>query len=339
MSDLNQNQSIDEPVDLESMSLDKPPPFDIDWGGDGSDPDRPVRAHVLAALRPSTGPYAPPLDALLMLEAVNDITLAQRAAELQIGQEHVPELVRIVRDRALTTAKGDDLAVLVPIHALHILQHLDISAVVADLIPIFDLDFDIMTDALIETLATAGATALPPLVDYMRDHTRWAWGRAYVTDGLQKIAEQHPETREHVIAILSQILEGAETDHQQVVTGAMSVLIELNAVETLPLIRRAFELGKIDEIVYGPWGEVLTAFGVAFDPGDPLIAESRQRFEEKHLVMPSPDLRDNIAALQERHRPKQQATPQQRNQNQARKQKNKRKAASASRKANRKKRK
>jgi hypothetical protein len=66
MSDLNQSQQIDEPFDLEREPLDKPlQPFEIDWGGDGFDLERPVRAHVLAALQPSTGSYEPPLDALL----------------------------------------------------------------------------------------------------------------------------------------------------------------------------------------------------------------------------------------------------------------------------------
>ncbi|HEX9370143.1 MAG TPA: hypothetical protein VF897_04025, partial [Roseiflexaceae bacterium] len=54
----------DEPFDLEREPLDRPPPMAHDWGGDGTDLSRPVRAHVLAALRPHTAPYPPPVDAL-----------------------------------------------------------------------------------------------------------------------------------------------------------------------------------------------------------------------------------------------------------------------------------
>lgn|GEM_PF-1728517 len=344
MSDQNQSSPIDEPFDLEHEPLDKPRLFNIDWGGDGSDLNRPVRAHVLAALRPAAGPFAPPLDALLTLGDVDDEILEQRAAELGIGKAHVPELLRIVRDRALVTMEGDDPAAWAPMHALHLLKNLDISQVVAELIPLFDLDFDRTTDELIDIVVTVGVPALPPTAAYLHDRTRWAWGRVRAADVLQKIAEQHPETREHVIATLSQILEGAENDHEQAVTGAMVALIELKAADTLPLIRRAFELGKIDETVSGPWDDVLEEFGVAPDPDDPLIEESRQRFEEKNRRMFPQDLRENLAAFQERHRAdkalaEQRAAAQKRNQDQARKQKNKRKAASAARKANRKKRK
>jgi hypothetical protein len=283
MSD--QSRQIDEPFELEREPLDKPQPFDIDWGGDGSDLERPVRTHVLAALQPSTGPYEPPLDALLSLGDIAPEVLEQRAAECGIGKEHVPELVRMTRDRMLATADSDDPESWAPMHALHLLKSLDISNVVADLLPLFDLDFDLLTDELIDIVATAGVSALPPTAAYVRDRTRWAWGRSRAADVVQKIAEQHPETREHVISILSEILADAENDHELAVTGAMSALIELKAAETLPLIRRAFELGKIDETVYGPWGDVLKKFGVAPEPDDPLIEESRQRFEARHRQM------------------------------------------------------
>src|SRR5262245_46094970 len=43
----------DEPFDLEREPLDRPPLVAHDWGGDGTDLSRPVRAHMLAALRPN----------------------------------------------------------------------------------------------------------------------------------------------------------------------------------------------------------------------------------------------------------------------------------------------
>jgi hypothetical protein len=180
MSDLNQSRPNEELFDLEREPLDKPLPFDIDWGGDGSDPERPVRAHVLAAIQPASGPYEAPLDALLTLGDIAPEVLEQRAAELGIGQEHVPELVRMMRDRALATAEGDDPATWAPMHALDLLKKLDISNVVADLMPLFDVDFDRLNDELIGIVATGGVSALPPAAAYLRDQTRWVWGRIRV---------------------------------------------------------------------------------------------------------------------------------------------------------------
>lgn len=98
---MDQGREANAPFDLERAPLDPPRGFATDWGGGGSDLTRPVRAHVLAALPFSTHPYPPPLDALIPLgdEDVDDLV-----AEHGIGQEHVPELVRMVRDRALVTA-------------------------------------------------------------------------------------------------------------------------------------------------------------------------------------------------------------------------------------------
>ncbi|NTU78879.1 MAG: hypothetical protein HGA45_05660 [Chloroflexales bacterium] len=124
----------------------------------------------------------------------------------------------------------------------------------------------------------------------------------------------------------------------------MSALVDLKATEALPLIRRAFELERIDESMHGAWGDVLQEIGVEPDPDDPLVEKSRRRREERHAQMFPADLRENMAAFQARHRAEraqaaERTAAQQRKQDKARKEKNKRKAASASRKANRKKRK
>lgn len=114
----------------------------------------------------------------------------------------------------------------------------------------------------------------------------------------------------------------------------MASLVELKAVEALPVIRRAFELGKVDESVPGTWGAVLDYFGVEPDPDDPLVEESRRRAEERYArMLPGPATRPPATTSPR------QAPVQKRKGGQAHTEKNKRKAAKASRKANRKKRK
>src|SRR5207249_984697 len=87
----------DEPFDLEREPLDRPPPVARDWGGDGSDLSRPVRAHVLAALRPNTAPYPPPLDALRHLGDPHNAGVEERRNALGLGQEHLSDLLRMAR--------------------------------------------------------------------------------------------------------------------------------------------------------------------------------------------------------------------------------------------------
>lgn len=334
----------DEPFDLESEPLEQTELYGNDWGGDGSDPFRPVRAHVLAALRPATGPYAPPLDDLLTIGSVPPDELEERRVALGIGQEHVPELLRMARDRALNTADSESAEVDAPLNALYILSNLELGDGAAELVPLFDIDFDILSEELPGVLGKVGAPALAPLQAYLRDHTRWVWGHSRAAEALEQIARVHPALREQAIAMLSEVLEQAETYHEMSVTGAMGALVDLEAVETLPLIRRAFELDKIDESVYGPWSEVQSELGVQPDPADPLVARSQERFDEHHRQMFPPELEANLAAFRaqqpaEHVHVERSPAPPKRKQDQARKAKNKRKAAAASRKANKKKRK
>jgi hypothetical protein len=105
MSDTSLSSSHDnEPFDLEREPLDRPPPLARDWGGDGSDLSRPVRAHILTALRPNTAPYLPPVDALLAFGDPRNAGVAERRHALGLTQEHLLDLLRMARDRSLYTA-------------------------------------------------------------------------------------------------------------------------------------------------------------------------------------------------------------------------------------------
>jgi hypothetical protein len=227
--------------------------------------------------------------------------------------------------------------------------------VVPELLPLFDLEDDWLSTALPKLLGKVGAPALEPLRAYLGDRTRWGYGHAQASDALEKIAEQHPELREQAVAALSDVLRDAERYDEVATTAAMDSLVELEAVEALPLIRRAFELERIDEMLRGPWGDVLNALGIEPDDDDPLLVESRRRFEERQeRFFPRAQreqMQEALARLSGRdpqhlleaaapyapqppprasHRPAQEK---------ARKHKNKRKTESASRKANRRKRK
>lgn len=137
MSDLPPaNAYEDEPFDLEREPLDQSHPIERDWGGDGSDLRRPVRAHVLAALRSNAEPYPPPVDALLTLGDPREDGVEERRQALDLRQEHLPDLLRMARDRGLYTANGDTLEVWAPLHAVHALRELDASSAASELVPL-----------------------------------------------------------------------------------------------------------------------------------------------------------------------------------------------------------
>lgn len=309
--------------------------FGFDWTDDESERGIPQREHVLAALRPTDEPYTPPVAGLLELGSAHDQDARGRREALGIGQEHVGELVRMARDRALYSGSDDDESprFWAPIHAVELLEDLDVSAVIDELIPLLDVENDWFSSSLPRALGRAGEAALAPLRAYLADKGRWIYGHAEAISGLTEVAKAHPELREQAVAALSEVLADLEGYDETELTAAMSGLVELKAVEALPLIRRAFELDKIDSFWRGDWVDVIKELGVEPDPDDPLIVAAQLR----------------AAARQQRRASDGDAgeyTPgfvggapggPGRKKGQARKVKNKRKAAAASRKANKKK--
>lgn len=260
------------------------------WGGDDK-LHEPVPEHIEATLIDTDEPYPPPLDELLYLGDLRTVMLDPdpRITNLGLTQAHVPDLVRMVRDRSLNTAMSDTTEVWAPAHALRALELLDITGVIPDLIPIFNLDDDWMPPYLVQMLGQAGAPALEPLEQYAREQTHWVYGRAEATSAIKEIGLQHPELRARSIQILSDLLARANDDDPDFNGFVVGDLVDLNATEALPVIRQAFALQCVDEMVAGDWTEVLRELGMVPDPNDPLLRQ--QGYKEQlaePLALPSP---------------------------------------------------
>ena len=324
-------ESLARIAEMSRMAGSPDAELEYDWGGDGSNPHAPVRVHVETALVPTDAGYPPPLDQLLRLGDPRERPdMPVRIAALRLTQEHVPDLVRMTRDRALNTAMGDTDEVWAPIHALRALEHLDVSAFVSELIPLFDVDTDWFGEHLPDVLRNAGAGALEPLRHYLQDRTRWIYGRSRAANAMTQIAQQQPELREQAVQIISDELERASENNPVLNGFLLSELLNLDAVEALPVIRRAFEQNAIDETIAGDWQEVLKELGQTPDPDDPLIPLSRARWDAARASM-WPFARTETSRPQAAPVPGP-ASPKKSSRS---KEKNKRKMAKASRKANR----
>ena len=301
------------------------------WGGDGSDLTQPVRAHVEAALVPTNAPYPPPVDQLFRLGDPRKTDVEKRIAGLGFTQAHVPDLVRLARDRTLNTTWSDTDKDWAPVHAMTALEGLDISAVVPDLMPLFDVDNEWYGEALIETMSRTGAPALESLSAYLHDRGRWIWGRAAVAETMGEMGQQHPELRDAAVQTLTEELEHAEENDPGLNGEILAALLDLQAVEALPVIRAALERDLIDESIAGDWGEVLHVLGEEADPDDPLLKKSAFRPSWPFDFLE----RDDIAPPPAPSKPAQSSAPPAAKKSGKAKQKQKRKAAEASRKANR----
>lgn len=258
---------------------------DIDWGGDGSNLNEPVREHVLEALVVTDEPYPEPVDALRRVGSVHDPEAEQRRNALELTQEHVPDLVRMARDRALYAAPMDDDAVWAPIHAIYALQGLDVSEVVEQLIPLFDVEGDWLDSELAPLVASAGAVALEPARRSFLDKTRWVFARTRLADVFEHLGKNDPELRPQAIETLNEVLQDYAQNDGTLNGFVIDSLIELEAEESLPLIRQAFEAKTVDEMIRGDWGTISKEMGHEPDPDDPLVAESARRKEAQYSQM------------------------------------------------------
>lgn len=307
-------------------------PAEYDWGGDGSDLHQPVAEHVRAALLPSDGSYPPPIDTLLSLGSPHDqADLQATLANVELDESHVPDLVRLARDRDLNTSMADTPEIWGPIYAVLALARLDAGDYAAELVPLFDVDNEWFGEELPDILGKAGAPALAALRQYVQDSSRWQYGRWNAASALAKVGQQHPELRDQAIESLSGALADERNDPE--INGfLLSSLLTLKATEALPAIRTAFERDAIDESIAGSWGEVLEALEQPIDTADPLFQRSQAR--RQAVIDANRALLPALGGERASSFPKATATKSSKPNNR----KSKRKAAAASRKANKKKR-
>ncbi|HEX5692266.1 MAG TPA: hypothetical protein VFX76_19760 [Roseiflexaceae bacterium] len=260
--------------------------LDFDWGGDGSDLHEPVQTHAEAAVAQTDDLYPAPVDRLLEIESsFEPSSPTTTIAGLGLTQEHVPDLVRMARDRSLHMILEDSAAAWAPIHALIALQQFDIEPVAGELVPLFDVDSEVFNDQLIDLLALGGPNTLEVLGTYVNDRTRWIYGRTRAASALQKIASNHPDLRERAIALLSAAMERPTENDLEVNGFLLAELLALDAVEALPVIREAFEQDAVDETIAGDWGDTLEELGQPIDPDDELVERSHKSYEQRHAAM------------------------------------------------------
>lgn len=278
------NSIENQPFDLENEPMHDPDKiWEKDWGDDGSDPYRPNRIHVLAALQPTDEPYPPPVDALRSIGHPEQKDIIYPA---ELNQQHLHDLVRMARDRSLHIASLQTTDTWAPIHAVYVMENLDISSVVPELVPLIDLDDEWYDPELYDMLARAGQPALQPLQTYLQDKSRWVYGRWKAVETLTKMGRQFPELRDEIVATLNNVLENAAEQSPELNGGIIHALMQLSASESLPIIRRAFELNVVDGFIIGDWEDVLRHFGQEPDKDDPLIARAKTGQQRKRMAQP-----------------------------------------------------
>ncbi|HZY89047.1 MAG TPA: hypothetical protein VFE78_29760 [Gemmataceae bacterium] len=229
--------------------------------------------------------YQPPVSRLLRC---GEPPVAEKSwrhyLDLGLGLEHVPELVRMVRDRELNEGDPETADVWAPIHAWRTLGQLGAVEAVGPLLEALqeaeDRDDDWGLEELPEVFARLGPAVAPALGDFLADAGRGLYSRWAVADALKRIARQRPEARDECVRLLTRQLEQAQANDPTLNGALVGNLCDLKAVEAAPLLERTFTAGLVDESIGGGWEHARYDLGFRPDPPEGHIDYIRRHSPE-----------------------------------------------------------
>ena len=210
--------------------------------------------------------YSPPVEQLLTLGKCGPGRNWQDYTALGLSLDDVPELIRMAGDMKLHTTDSEQPAVWAPIHAMRALGQLRATSVagpLVDLLPLADeLDDDWISEDAPRVFALIGAPAIPPLSAFLENRSEPERARVTAAESLGRIGEEHPNTREECIAVLTTRLMEFRKNGDEVNALLIDSLVDLEAVESAPAIQRAFEAGCVDLEMRGDWEDVQVDLGL-----------------------------------------------------------------------------
>jgi hypothetical protein len=192
-------------------------------------------------------------------------------SDLELTAEHVPELIRLACDAALHTAESEDPAIWAPTHAWRALGQLRAVEAIAPLLGLLRerADDDWIDIELPYVFGLIGPGAIPHVNDFLADRSVPTEPLITAIKCLIEIAERNLPSRSECIDIMMRRLNcGAEND--PTVNGFLiSALIDLEAIETIDVIRHAFDQQVVDLSIAGDVEDVEMEFGLRRERSTP----------------------------------------------------------------------
>lgn len=184
--------------------------------------------------------------------------------ELGITSEHIPELIRIALDKTWYEEDVDEIVECwANIHAIRTLGQLKAEAAIEPLLSLFEEENnDWISEDLPVVYSMIGAAAIPALSEYLANPKNKVFPRIHANTSLEKIGSTHPENRTECVAIITKQLEKFAGNHPELNAFLIGTLLDLKAVESAPVIERAFAANRVELLVCGDWDNVQVEFGL-----------------------------------------------------------------------------
>ncbi len=226
--------------------------------------------------------YPPPLDVLLTLGASPHGTEWLDYRTKGIGSEHISDLIRMATDPALNLGDPNSPEVWAPLHAWRALGQLRAEEAIGPLLgwlrPLYDDKYDdYALSELPQVFEMIGPAALPALEAALQEESRGCYALISIAKAIAAIGTAYREDRARCVAILTRKLEDAERNDPGLNGFIISDLIDLQAMESAPVIERAFAADGVDVTVAGDWHDVFLALGLEGTPPPSTGWSERQR--------------------------------------------------------------
>lgn len=182
-------------------------------------------------------------------------------SQFGISLSDVPHLTRMLNDTNIKNADHNDPVAWADIHAWRTIGQLKAIDAIDDLIACLacnDDEFgsDWVMEELPKVFSLLGGTCIEPLSNYLNDGTKGEWGRITAAHSLCSIAQKNPEYRSTCIEVLTAQLRLYENNEDNLNSFLISYLTDLQAVESLDVIRAAFQAERVDIWVGGDLEDV-----------------------------------------------------------------------------------
>ncbi len=184
--------------------------------------------------------------------------------ELGFTKEHIPDLIRMSTDSNLNHANQDSLEVWGPLHAWRTLGQLGAEEAVQPLVLLFvELsDDDWLPTELPKVFSLIGPVSIPALERFLSDDGIDAYNRNPVPKCLEQIAKAHSVCRKRCVDVLTCQLEKYESNAPILNAFLVSSLADLNAAESINVIREAYSKECVDISVLGDLEDAEILMGV-----------------------------------------------------------------------------
>jgi hypothetical protein len=209
--------------------------------------------------------YSLPVNNLLTLGDVRGYVEWRDYLSKGLTAVHIPELIRMATDDALNYGDPKSLEVWAPVHAWRALAQLRAVEAIEPLISQFKLVDELSDDYVSmdfpQVFSMIGPQALKPLSAYISSGEHGKSGKICATECIGKIGETRKEQRKDCIDILTAHLRDFEKNARDLNGFLIWQLGDLKAVESLEIIRKAYESNCVDIGIVGDLEDVEILLG------------------------------------------------------------------------------